>query len=318
MTPTHALILAALLVAARGPAASAGPAAPAARGQGGGGGGLTSALKDALASGAPSSDIIIIASAQRSGSTELCESLACHPCVESLNEFFSNGWRHELDDGNTTASNKRPQSERAREYLGDAFAARQANALRSLQAARAGACERMDALHAARGAPLCGARCAVVLKLFAQHTTHMPPAELSRLLLHGNATVVVLDRDADDSWCSRTHALANQDWGHHPSSQHAVNHSTCTAKAPALFRAKRQRWLSLVRAAAVHEAARGGGGGGGGGGNGTRRRQPAPLRIEVPFEVWTDPTRSMAVLDSIWGAAGLAAFVAPVDARRRR
>ena len=282
---------------------------------------VSASLRSALNASVISSEMVIIASSQRSGSTELCSSIAAHPCVLGFNEFFNNG----------RPGQEQRQSGRAYEFLGSpqAFAERglRGNVLRSLRTVRAKACQAIDAQHAASNEPLCGPRCAVVFKLFQGHLEH---AGAMQLLHHPNATVVVLERSTDDIWCSLTHARAHGDWGTHPTLGHRMNHHSagCANKtAPkAAFEQKHRGWYAFVRseekgrppASAQHQQWW----------RQQKQKQEAgpsqhsaadaavaaapSLRLEVPFGVWTNPHRSMSVLQSIWAAAGLSAY-APTE-----
>jgi len=254
----------------------------------------------------PVSEAIIIASGQRSGSTELCLGLAAHRCVAQFNEYFHNG----IDK-----KNGRYQSGRAHEYLGDAkwrVRGRPGHLASSLSAVRSRAQIEIDKRLAERGEPPCGPTgVAIVFKLFPEHVAHgsaywaeghpedkgkraVSRDQVRKLLQNKNITVVVLERPAEDRKCSVDAAYDTGNWGNNPGENHHVNHTACkllvrTSKAKAAeskaFTKTHDDWFDLVR--------------------GATKSAHAALRLEVPFGVWTDPRRTRNVLHSIWAAAGL-------------
>ena len=232
----------------------------------------------------PVSEVIIIASGQRSGSTELSMGLAAHPCVADFNEYFHNGIKG------------RYQSGRASEYLGDAkwrARGRPGHVASSLSVVRSKAQIEIDKQLAERGEPLCGPTgVAIVFKLFPEHDVSRE--QVRKLLQSENITVVVLERPAEDRKCSRDFAVETGNWITHPGENHHVNHTACkllvrTSKAKAAelqaYTKTHDKWFDFVR--------------------GASKSAHAALRLEVPFGVWTDPRRSRNVLHSIWAAAGL-------------
>ena len=239
------------------------------------------------------SEMIIIASGQRSGSTALAMELAEHPCVESFNEYFNNGNEIEMPPPDTVPTHR--QSNRAHKFLGDLqWKARFENMWQNLKMVRSKAQLSIDAEHAKRNETLCGVGgVSIVFKLF---DTHLPTASVKELMRHENATVVVLERSAVDRKCSLDHAYTHHDWSTHPDQNHKVNRTACKLlaetdmtknRALAKFTKQHDEWFQLIRGASAEVN--------------------AALCVEVPFGVWVHKQlqRSRNVLKSIWAAAGL-------------
>ena len=218
-----------------------------------------------------SSKFIIIASGQRSASTELGVGLGrANPCVWNLNEFFNDG------PGQTGAG-----------YLMDPslFATRRQRALEALDAAHAGACAEIDRARTLRGEPACGLRrCAVAVKLFSSHL--VPSAEVSRLFADAGSAVVVLERDAVQRHCSLKFAHQQGDWATAPVAGRSVPCHACRTERCRVVRSAfvedHAAWFAFVRCAAAAAA--------------SSRGSPA---LEVPFAEWTDPAKSSAVLRAV-------------------
>lgn len=237
------------------------------------------------------SEMIIIASGQRSGSTAMAMGLAEHPCVWSFNEYFNNGNEIAMPPD----SDDRRQSGLAHRFLGDKqWKARFKNMWQSLEMVRSRAQIQLDAEHAMHNEPLCGpGGVSIVFKLFDTHTS-LPRAKVRELMQHENATVVMLERRAVDRKCSLDHAYAHQDWRTHPDLNHTVNRTACKLlaetdrtkqQALAKFAKRHDEWFQFIREASAEAN--------------------AALRIEVPFGVWVHKQRSRNVIQSIWEAAGL-------------
>merc|ERR1711934_104892 len=62
----------------------------------------------------------------------------------------------------------------------------------TLEQLRASACKGLDRIYAARSEPLCGSRCAVVVKLFSDK---LPRSTVTQLLTSKRAALIILERD---------------------------------------------------------------------------------------------------------------------------
>ena len=252
------------------------------------------------------SEMIIIASGPRSGSSALAMELAEHPCVMSFNEYFNNGNEIKMPPPDTVPSHR--QSGRAHQFLGDLqWKARFEKMWQNLKMVRSKAQLSIDAGHAKRNETLCGVGgVSIVFKLFDTHWTgyhtgetfntaeYLPTASVNELMRHENATVVVLERSAVDRKCSLDHAYTHHDWSTSPDQNHKVNRTACKLlaetdmtknRALAKFTKQHDEWFQLIRGASAEAN--------------------AALRVEVPFDVWVHKQRSRNVLKSIWAAAGL-------------
>lgn len=210
------------------------------------------------------SEMIIIASGQRSGSSEMAAMLAEHPCVWSFNEYFNNGNEIAMPPGPDNDDNR--QSGSAHQFLGDMlWKARFKNMWSSLEMVRSRAQIQIDAEHAMHNEPLCGpGGVSIVFKLFDTHTgllpRRLPRAKVRELMQHENATLVILERPAVDRKCSLDHAYAFQDWRTHPDLNHTVNRTACKLlaetdrtkkQALAKFTKRHDTWFQLIRGASA-------------------------------------------------------------------
>lgn len=234
-------------------------------------------------SNSSSSHIIVIAAAQRSGSSELGKKIGeQHGCTENYNEFFYRD--SEIDE------KLDKQTKGAKVDVGEEmFSERWDHALASLSTGREQACKRIDEERVKAGKERCGDRCAVVIKLFKHH--QVPEHQMIDLLAHKKTAVVILERDVLHRFCSLQHAHEEHDWSTKPSPNHHVECVPCAPKTDCekeyqSLAVEHRTWYAFLRETML---------------------ATGQISLDVPFQVWIEGTqgRTEAVAQAVWGMAGL-------------
>lgn len=213
---------------------------------------------------------IFVASAQRSGSTEMSHRLSRHRCVHNFNEMYTGLIPQLSGDAGlcTTATGFKPLGPflKAVWKLWSRWNESATDILRSvpdpvkmLEHLRASACKGLDRIYASRSEPLCGSRCAVVVKLFAGQ---LPRSFFSQLLRSTHAALIILERNPARAECSLRHAEQTNDWHLTPNSPNnwhitkrltrkmtgtiPFNRSACPKQAGAKFLNAHQEWYEYL------------------------------------------------------------------------